>query len=81
MSDGVTLRLHPDGHWMPNTPGCWVSHCLDDPSLDIPTPVEVYEFKGGLMVRYPCGNEKSVRQCDPARWEWVPPKGPTEITP
>ena len=77
MSDGVTLRLHPDGHWMPNTPGRW--RCY--PWKGDKQVVEVYEFKGGLNVRFRDGTEQSVREAEPAEWGWVPPKGPTEVTP
>ena len=78
MNDGVTLRLHPDGHWMPNTPGRWRWRLR---SMGGYSECEVYEWKGGLMIRWGDGAEQSVRESDPGEWEWVPPAGPTEVTP
>jgi len=68
----VRLRLHPDGHWMPDTPGQW-----DYTRSDRKTPsrVTVYEYKGGLNVRFTGGNEESVRILAPGTWEWVTPTG------
>jgi len=71
-----SLRLHPDGHWMPNTPGRWLWRSPDfvegrsEPSL-----CEVFARDGGLMVRQlpDTGHYDSIRMAPKGTWEWVPP--------
>ena len=79
---GVTLRLHPDGHWMPNTPGRWLWRSPDFvEGRSEPVEVIVFERDGGLMVKpgnvkayrtWAC-NYESVRMALAGTWEWVTP--------
>ena len=77
-TEPVTLRLHPDGHWMPNTPGRWLWRSRP---TGVGIPCDIAEDKGGLLVVWFDGGKESVRESEPGLWEWVPPEGPTEITP
>ena len=89
----VTLRLHPDGHWMPNTVGRWrwlPLHCADDERVT-PLEFEVFKKHGSLMIRPVVRTPsilriaevpyESVRMMEPGEWEWVPPVDDSEITP
>lgn len=80
----VRLRKHPDGHWIPDTPGEWDyrQHYESMEGLGVttgglpaPLRVTVYEYQGGLNVRFPEGREESTRIVAPGTWEWVTPTG------
>lgn len=68
----VRRRLHPDGHWMPDTPGQW-DYTIRGTAGRV--RVTVYEFCGGLSVRWPDGSEQSTRVVAPGTWSWVTPTG------
>lgn len=72
------LRLHPDGHWMPDTPGEW-DYMRREGGESL--RVTVYEYKGGLIIHFPDDYEQSVRVVEPGRWDWIAPTGDGEITP
>ena len=73
----VTLRLRPDGHWVPNTPGRWLYRTLTHvEGVSDPIEYEVFEKHGSLMLRRP----GSVDYYDAVMayrgrgtWEWVTP--------
>ena len=81
---GVTLRLHPDGHWMPNTPGRWLWRSPN--FVEGPVEFEVFERDGGLMFKFAQGPAAllpydSIRMAPKGTWEWVTPAEETPDAP
>ena len=72
----VTRRLHPDGRWVPNTPGRWLyrsPHFVEGKSE--PQEYDVFEKHGSLMLRKPGSPFYDAVMAWRGRgtWEWVTP--------